>query len=398
MGLFKKKEEKKVYLPTAETLDKETEAAKLKALEASLEFLNNPKAKEENKKKEEEAAPEHEEGSSEGTANEAAKEEAGNAKTGMNKTLTPGVKANPVAPAVQPPSGKTLDPNAQAQNPAEKKAESAPVPKVPEVTEEKAPATATTSMASKQWGRRMDYRTAVVKPQPPEQKEAPVKPLAPTSVSNVPPAPRMPSNSLHTLNSQNSQKKLEQQQTAQPAVKQPQEPAKTIVPAVPQIPGKGAKAEKPTVAAMNTPIPATVENAPTIVASGIENTPVPQAKSAVKAPEAENSPKPEAAEVSEKASAAQKEASIKQEQEATPKTDLKAAPAATQTQKASPVQMQKAQEEKGLKAGNTGMIPNPLPTPKKHVPKEMDFDIQPPASQMHFDIVDMTGMDFFDIN
>ena len=44
------------------------------------------------------------------------------------------------------------------------------------------------------------------------------------------------------------------------------------------------------------------------------------------------------------------------------------------------------------------MIKNPLPTPKKHVAKEMDFDHQPISTQMHFDLVDMTGMDFFDIN
>lgn len=43
-------------------------------------------------------------------------------------------------------------------------------------------------------------------------------------------------------------------------------------------------------------------------------------------------------------------------------------------------------------------IHNPLPTPKKHVSKDMDFDIDPLEVDMHFDIVDLTGKDFFDIN
>lgn len=43
-------------------------------------------------------------------------------------------------------------------------------------------------------------------------------------------------------------------------------------------------------------------------------------------------------------------------------------------------------------------IPNPLPTPKKRVPKEMEYDIEPPEYAMHFDLVDMDGKDFFDIN
>ena len=43
------------------------------------------------------------------------------------------------------------------------------------------------------------------------------------------------------------------------------------------------------------------------------------------------------------------------------------------------------------------LIENPLPTPKKHVPKEMDFDIEPDPDHMHFDVVDMKGKDFFDI-
>ena len=44
------------------------------------------------------------------------------------------------------------------------------------------------------------------------------------------------------------------------------------------------------------------------------------------------------------------------------------------------------------------LIENPLPTPKKHVPREMDFDIEPDADHMHFDVVDMKGKDYFDIN
>lgn len=43
-------------------------------------------------------------------------------------------------------------------------------------------------------------------------------------------------------------------------------------------------------------------------------------------------------------------------------------------------------------------IPNPLPTPKKRVPKEMEFDIEPPDYAMHFDLVDLHGKDYFDIN
>jgi hypothetical protein len=43
------------------------------------------------------------------------------------------------------------------------------------------------------------------------------------------------------------------------------------------------------------------------------------------------------------------------------------------------------------------LIENPLPTPKKHVPKEMDFDIEPDPDHMHFDVVDLKGKDYFDI-
>lgn len=43
-------------------------------------------------------------------------------------------------------------------------------------------------------------------------------------------------------------------------------------------------------------------------------------------------------------------------------------------------------------------IHNPLPTPKKRVPKEMEFDIEPSEYEMHFDLVELNGRDFFDIN
>ena len=44
------------------------------------------------------------------------------------------------------------------------------------------------------------------------------------------------------------------------------------------------------------------------------------------------------------------------------------------------------------------MIHNPLPIPKRHTPVEFDFDIEPESKDMHFDIVDLTGKDYFDIN
>ena len=141
MGLFKKKEEKKVYLPTSENRDAESEAAKLKALEASLEFLNNPKTKEENKKKTEETKDSEESADTEEQAENPeeikAEEDTPKAKLTKETTLTSAVKANPVAPAVQPPSGKTLNPNAANQNVEEKKSDSAPMPKPQETEEEK---------------------------------------------------------------------------------------------------------------------------------------------------------------------------------------------------------------------------------------------------------------------
>ena len=44
------------------------------------------------------------------------------------------------------------------------------------------------------------------------------------------------------------------------------------------------------------------------------------------------------------------------------------------------------------------LIKNPLPTPKKHEAKDMDFDHKVANLDMHFDVVDMSGIDFFDIN
>lgn len=48
--------------------------------------------------------------------------------------------------------------------------------------------------------------------------------------------------------------------------------------------------------------------------------------------------------------------------------------------------------------GKSSKIPNPLPTPKKRVPRELEFDIEPSMFEMHFDLVDLDGKDFFDIN
>lgn len=39
-------------------------------------------------------------------------------------------------------------------------------------------------------------------------------------------------------------------------------------------------------------------------------------------------------------------------------------------------------------------IKNPLPGPKKHVRKEMGYDIDVPESKMHYDIEIMPGDDF----
>lgn len=57
-------------------------------------------------------------------------------------------------------------------------------------------------------------------------------------------------------------------------------------------------------------------------------------------------------------------------------------------------------ELEAIEAAKTAQQPihNPLPTPKKRVPKEMEFDIEPSEYEMHFDLVELNGRDFFDIN
>lgn len=52
----------------------------------------------------------------------------------------------------------------------------------------------------------------------------------------------------------------------------------------------------------------------------------------------------------------------------------------------------------GKGAEPVNKIHNPLPTPKKHTNKAAEFDIDPAEVDMHFDIVDLAGKDFFDIN
>ena len=43
------------------------------------------------------------------------------------------------------------------------------------------------------------------------------------------------------------------------------------------------------------------------------------------------------------------------------------------------------------------LIRNPLPGPKPHVPKELNYDYTPTASEMKFDIEDLKGRDYFDL-
>lgn len=43
------------------------------------------------------------------------------------------------------------------------------------------------------------------------------------------------------------------------------------------------------------------------------------------------------------------------------------------------------------------LIRNPLPGPKPHVPKELNYDYIPTASEMKFDIEDLKGRDYFDL-
>lgn len=43
------------------------------------------------------------------------------------------------------------------------------------------------------------------------------------------------------------------------------------------------------------------------------------------------------------------------------------------------------------------LIKNPLPGPKPHVPKELSFDYNPKEYEMDFDIIDLSGKDYYDI-
>ena len=65
---------------------------------------------------------------------------------------------------------------------------------------------------------------------------------------------------------------------------------------------------------------------------------------------------------------------------------------------APPAELEKNSTMVPVRRSSPTPIPNPLPTPKKHVPRELDFDITPQDKDMHFDLVDMNGKDFFDIN
>ena len=42
-------------------------------------------------------------------------------------------------------------------------------------------------------------------------------------------------------------------------------------------------------------------------------------------------------------------------------------------------------------------IPNPLPGPKKHIPKEMDYAFEPDAADMRYDIENLEEADDFDL-
>lgn len=49
---------------------------------------------------------------------------------------------------------------------------------------------------------------------------------------------------------------------------------------------------------------------------------------------------------------------------------------------------------RNMPTSDTQFIKNPLPVPKRHVKKEMDYDIDVPESRMHYDIEIMPGDDF----
>ena len=40
------------------------------------------------------------------------------------------------------------------------------------------------------------------------------------------------------------------------------------------------------------------------------------------------------------------------------------------------------------------LISNPLPLPKKHIPKTMEFDLDVPEEQMHYDLNEIKNNDF----
>ncbi len=67
---------------------------------------------------------------------------------------------------------------------------------------------------------------------------------------------------------------------------------------------------------------------------------------------------------------------------------------------AGPVPVNPAPEKEAdkAKAHPAEPIKNPLPVPKKHIAREMDFDLEVAPADMHFDVVDMSGIDYFDIN
>ncbi|MBR3307381.1 MAG: hypothetical protein IKI75_09035 [Lachnospiraceae bacterium] len=86
-----------------------------------------------------------------------------------------------------------------------------------------------------------------------------------------------------------------------------------------------------------------------------------------------------------------------------PEAEIPAAADAPQEAAAAGEQAKEAPAEEGREAAaeekeeKPAEIKNPLPTPKKHVPKEMDFDLVPETKDMHFDVVDMNNIDFYDL-
>lgn len=73
-------------------------------------------------------------------------------------------------------------------------------------------------------------------------------------------------------------------------------------------------------------------------------------------------------------------------------SEKKEATESKKTQNASDLKDIKQQSDRKPK-----MIRNPLPGPKPHVPKELNYDYIPKASEMKFDIDDLKGRDYFDI-